>query len=220
MVRTHLVPIGRDRFDLYSEVPEPADDALAHDAGRVRRWLHAAGEEWRSYVDQARVGEAVGTWARWRDAVISRLADSLDEQRTLRGLRVAASAELLYPSTLGEPAARAALMRLLADASRSHGRRLVVYLLLFVASGILFFVPGPNIVAYYLGFQGVGHLQAWRGARHAASDVRWHLVPSPDLAELGGLASQPHAQRAHAVSAVAERLGLEHLAAFFERAAA
>jgi len=219
-VLTHLIPLGRDRFDLYSEAPEPEDDGLAHDAGPVRRWLRAAGEQWRSYVDRARLGEGVGTLEQWRDAIISRLADSLDEQRTLRSLRTTASAELLYPATLGEAAARAVLMRLLRDASRAHGRRLVMYLLLFVASGILFFVPGPNIVAYYLGFQAFGHLQAWRGARHAAREVRWNLVPSTDLAELSGLTSQPHAQRADAVTAVAERLGLEHLAAFFERAAA
>lgn len=217
---THLVPIGRGRFDLYSEEPEPQDDALAHDAGRVRRWLHAAGEQWHSYVDQARMGESAGWWASWRNAVISRLADSLDEQRTMRGLRTAASAQLLYPSTCDEAGARAELMRLLSAASRSHGRRLVIYLSLFVVAGILAFLPGPNVVAYYFGFQGFGHLQAWRGARHAASEVQWSLLPSPDLAELSRLAAQPHAQRADAVSAVAERLGLEHLAAFFERAAA
>lgn len=215
----HLIPLGRDRYELYAEAPEEDDGPLAHDAGRVRRWLHRAGEQWREYVDAARMGTATGRFAIWRDAVICKLAATLDEQRTLRSLRTAHAATMLFPAGMDAGAARGALDRILASSQRHHGQRLVIYLVLFVLSGILFFIPGPNIVAYYLGFQGFGHLQSWRGARHAATDVAWTLQPSADLAELATLATEAHATRAARVHAVAQRLQLEHLPAFFERAA-
>ncbi len=216
---THLIPLGRNRYELYAEAPEEDGGPLPHDAGRVRRWLHRAGEQWGEYVDTARMGNASGRFARWRDAIICRLAATLDEQRTLRSLRTAGAATLLFPSGIDAVVARAALDRILTSSQRHHGQRLVIYLVLFVVSGILFFIPGPNIVAYYLGFQAFGHLQAWRGARRAASDVAWTLEPSPDLGELATLATEPHAARAERVRAVAQRLALEHLPAFFERAA-
>lgn len=215
----HLIPLGRDRYELYAEAPEEDEGPLAHDAGRVRRWLHRAGEQWREYVDAARMSTATGRFAIWRDAIICKLAATLDEQRTLRSLRTATAATMLFPSGMNQAAARAALDRILASSQRHHGQRLVIYLTLFVLSGILFFIPGPNIVAYYLGFQGFGHLQSWRGARHASADVAWILQPNPDLDELATLATQPHATRADRVRAVAQRLALEHLPAFFERLA-
>lgn len=218
-MHVHLIPLGRDRYELYAEATVEDDGPLAHDAGRVRRWLHRAGEQWREYVDAARLSTASGRFATWRDAIICKLAATLDDQRTLRSLRTASTVTMLFPASLDSPAARAALDRILASSQRQHGQRLVIYLVLFVLSGILFFIPGPNIVAYYLGFQGFGHLQSWRGARHAATRVAWTLQPSTDLDELATLASQPHAARAERVRAVAQCLALEHLPAFFERAA-
>lgn len=215
----HLIPLGRSRYELYAEAPEPDEGPLAHDAGRVRRWLHQAGEQWSAYVDAARMGTASGRFAAWRDAIICKLAATLDEQRTLRSLRTADASTLLFPAGIDAAAARAALDRLLAASQRHHGQRLVIYLVLFVLSGVLFFIPGPNIVAYYLGFQAFGHLQSWRGARHATGGVTWTLVANPDLEELAGLATQPHGARSARVRDVAARLGLEHLPAFFERAA-
>lgn len=217
----HLIPLGHDRYDLYAEPPDVEESAPPHDAGRIRHWLHTAGEHWRAYVDAARLGTATGRFAGWRDAIICRLARTLDEQRTLRTIRSTRAATLLYPSTIDRSAARGALDRLLGASVRHHGQRLVIYLVLFIVSGILFFVPGPNIVAYYLGFQGFGHLQAWRGARHAASgDLQWTLTPSADLAELASLVGTSHGERAERVQTIGGRLGLEHLAAFFERSAA
>ncbi len=215
----YLIPLGRDRHELYTEVPEEEDGPLAHDAGRVRRWLHKAGDQWRQYVDAARTSTATGRFAIWRDAIICKLAATLDEQRTLRSLRTAAAATMLFASGMDQAPARAALDRILASSQRHHGRWLVIYLTLFLLSGILFFVPGPNIVAYYLGFRAFGHLQAWRGARHASAEVSWTLQPNADLDELSRLATQPHASRADGVRAVAQRLALEHLPAFFERLA-
>ena len=216
----HLVPIGRGRFELYAEPPEVVAEPPAHDAGRVRRWLHTAGDQWRSFVDTARLDTASGRFARWRDAVIRTLADSIDEQRTMWSLRTTAAATALFPAHMTRDAALLALNRRLADARRFHGIRFAIYLTLFVASGILFFVPGPNVVAYYLGFQAFGHMQSWRGARQATSALQWTLSPSAELSELDRLKGQPHSERASQVEAIAAQLGLPRLPAFFERAVA
>jgi hypothetical protein len=219
-VRIHLIPLGRSRFEPYAEPPATDDRPPGHEAGRVRRWLHRASEQWGSLVDAARLSSATSGFARWRDRVICGLAESLDEQRTLWSLRNAVRATLLFPSNIERPEARRLLDQILAAAQRHHGQRLVIYLVLFAISGVLFFVPGPNIVAYYFGFRTFGHLQSWRGARRALTGVQWTLQPSDDLAELATLVEQPHSSRAARVEDIARRLDLEHLPAFFERAAA
>jgi len=215
-----LIPLGRSRFEPYAEPPVDADRPLAHDAGRIRRWLHRANQQWHILVDGARLRSATTGFAKWRDSIVCKLADSLDEQRTLWALRNATRATVLFPSSLERDSARSLLDQIL-DAARSyHGRRLIVYVVLFVLSGVFFFVPGPNIVAYYLGFQSFGHLQSWRGARRALTGVEWTLQPSDDLAELATLVQEPQAARAARVEDIARRLDLEHLPAFFEREAA
>jgi hypothetical protein len=219
-VLVHLLPLGHDRFDVYAEPPDVEEEPLPHDAGRVRRWIRTAGDQWRRLVDTARTGSAAGRLARYRDTVVCKLAESIEEQRTLWSLRGATSATALFPAGLTPSAARATLDRLLAASRRHHGWWFAIDLTLFIASGILFFVPGPNIVAYYLGFRSFGHLQSWRGARQAASVVQWTLQPSDELAELAILAGQPHDQRRTRVEAIARKLDLQHLPAFFERAAA
>jgi hypothetical protein len=219
-VLVHLIPLGRDRYDLYAEPAVEAAEPMPHDAGRVRRWLHQAGEQWQRLVDAARVGGATGRFGRWRDQIICRLADSIDEQRTLWALRKVEAARALYPASLDQTMAQTRINQILLDAQRHHGWWFAIDLVLFIASGLLFFVPGPNVVAYYLGFRTFGHLQSWRGARQGASTVAWTLSPSDDLAELAGVAEQAHHLRAARVEAIAARLGLEHLPGFFERAAA
>jgi hypothetical protein len=219
-VLLHLVPLGRGRFDLYGEPPDEDDEPPEAEAGRIRRWAHAAREQWRRLVDRARMRTPEGRFARWRDTLISQLAESIDEQRTLWALRKVSAATLLYAKTSDEPGARASLDRILADARKHHGWWLAIDLTLFIASGILFFIPGPNVVAYYLGFRVFGHLQSWRGARQASSVVQWTLAANDQLAELETLAAEPHARRADRVKAIADILDLPRLPAFFERAAA
>jgi hypothetical protein len=219
-VQAHLIPVGPARFELYSETPADDDSQPGHDAGRVRRWLHQAREQWRTLVDAARMGTATSGWPKWRDTIVCNLAESLDEQRTMWALRKASVATVVYPSAIDQAAAAATLNQILSRAQRFHGQRLILWALLFVLSGVLFFVPGPNIVAYFFGFRAFGHLQSWRGARNAATSIAWTFQASDDLAELATLIHQSHGSRASRVDAIARRLHLEHLAAFFERAAA
>jgi hypothetical protein len=217
-VIVHLVPVGRGRFDLYAEPPGEDDPPLGHDAGAIRRAILRAGARWRAYVDGARLGGATRVAGRWRDRVVCALADSVDEQRALWSLRNATHAVARFPSTSNPRSARAALHGMLGRAGRLHGWWLSIDLVLFVASGVLFFVPGPNIVAYYLGFRAFGHLQSWRGARQARTRVTWTFEANDALAELATLTDVPHAVRADRVIAIATGLELPHLPSFFERA--
>lgn len=229
-----LVPIRQGRFELYSEAPEESTVAPEENAGRVKRWAHAAHVRWHALVDTARraragashaaphagAGTSYGHFARWRDQVICRLAESIAEQRTLWSLRKATSARLRFPSSIDAAAARTVLDRALGRARRHHGWWLLVDLILFVASGILFFVPGPNIVAYYIAFRVIGHLNSWRGARQGGQQIAWTLEADANLAELAALVDLPGETRAPLVAAIAARLNLPRLTAFFERVAA
>lgn len=216
----YLLSVGRDRFELYSEPPEEAGVPPESGAGRLRQWAHRANVQWHELVDTARRGYATGRIARWRDAIVCRLAETIAEQRTLWALAQFSEATLLYPASLDQQAARSALDRGLAVARRHHGIWLLVDGPLFIVSAALAPIPGPNIVAYYLGFRAIGHWLSWRGARHASAGIQWTLEPDTTLDELASLIDIPRAVRASRVHAIAARLKLHRLAAFFERVAA
>lgn len=214
----YLVPARSGRYELYSEAPE-VDDATVQPEGRFRRWLHRANERWAGLVAQARQGTATGWFARLRDRVISALAESIAEQRTLWALRTATAVVVLTPSALTPAEARTLLMADLAHARRHHLRWLIVDTAIFVVSGVLALVPGPNLIAYYFAFRCVGHLQSWRGARQGTDGVTWSFEADAALTELQALVDVPRSARAPRVHAIAERLNLRHLAAFFDRVA-
>jgi hypothetical protein len=88
-----------------------------------------------------------------------------------------------------------------------------------VASGPVALVPGPNFIAYYLAFRVIGHVQSWRGARQGMSRVAWTVESDAELAELGLLVDMPREARAPRVAAIADRLNLRRLSAFFDRVA-
>lgn len=214
-----LVPVGRDRYELYSETPDESAETPGHQEGAARRWLHAASAQWHAAVDAARRGRPQGRLARWRDAFICRLAERIAEQRTLWALRHSAGAVTRFPSTLPPERARRILDSLLAAARQHHLRWFIIDLTLFVSSVVFFFIPGPNLIAYYFAFRFVGHLQSLRGARQAMERVAWTLEPDAGLAELAALVDVPPDARAPRVAAIAERLNLPRLSAFFERVA-
>lgn len=229
----HLVPVGKERYELYAEPPDEAPGAapgqagLAGQAGQagpdhpgiIQRWSHQVSVRWHNLVEEARRKQPGGRIARWRDALVRRLAETIAEQRTLWGLRGCASARLLFPSTLTPDSARSILNALLAQGRRHHGWWLAIDILLLVGSAVLALVPGPNLIAYYFLFRLVGHLQSWRGARDGLERVAWTLEPNQSLAELASLVDLPRAARASRVAAIAARLNLPRLSAFFDRAA-
>jgi hypothetical protein len=215
----YLVPVGRGRFELYSE---PAEEFSTSPDGRsrLRRWAHAANFRWRELVDAARLDESTTPFARWRDRVVCRLAETIAEQRTLWALGRIHGAALVVPSTLDAADARRVLDRLLESACRRHGWWLAIDVPLFILSGILAPIPGPNAVAYYLAFRVVGHFLSWRGARQSLTATAWTLQPDSRLTELESLLAEPRAARASRVDAIAAELNLHRLPAFFERVAA
>jgi hypothetical protein len=100
-----------------------------------------------------------------------------------------------------------------------HRFWLVIDSLLFIASGVLVLVPGPNLVAYYFAFRIVGHFLSLRGARHGLNGVQWTTEPSAPLTALRSAMQLDGEERERHVDDVARALKLEHLARFFERTA-
>ena len=214
----YLVPARRGRYELYSEVADGEQTAPPPE-GRFRRWLHAANQQWHTLVTQARRAAGTSLWARTRDRVVCALAESIAEQRTLWALRAETDAEVCIPAFMDPADARRCVLQDMAVARSHHVRWLIVDTLLFIVSGVLAILPGPNLVAYYFAFRCVGHLQSWRGARQGMDVVRWTFSPDQALSELSELVDVPRASRAERVDAIAARLNLRHLADFFDRVA-
>jgi hypothetical protein len=221
-VVVYLVPVGLERFELYTEQRDDAvpDNPPPSAAGFWQRWRHRFHDRWREAVRAARHAEPPTGWlARVRDRAVRGVAETIAEQRTLWSLRGCTAAALMHPSDLTEQTAAAVRDRLLTHAGRYHGRWLMIDAVLLAVSGVFVIVPGPNVLAYYFAFRVVGHYLSWRGARQALTRTAWRLSPEPALADLGRLAGLPRDARASRVDAIAAALNLPRLAAFFDRTA-
>ncbi len=241
----YLIPVGPARHELYCEVPDEAPDEKEGDAtgqppggffSRVgARWSPRAlfrrvRAQFREMLAEAererRQGRAdnpaergQGWMARAKARTMRWVAESIAEQRLLWHLRGQTDACLYYPDDIEEQRANTVLRSQLQTDFEKHRFWLIINSLAFVASGVFFFVPGPNAVAYYFAFRLVGHFLSMRGARQGLSVVKWRTEPSAPLAELRrAIALEPAAREQH-VHEVALRLRLEHLASFFERTA-
>jgi hypothetical protein len=147
------------------------------------------------------------------------LSETIAEQRALWALRSQTEATLRYPATIAVERARSELKRAITHARTHHLRWFVIDAILFVSSGIFFFIPGPNLVAYYFAFRFIGHLQSWRGARQSLDVISWSYEPDGGLADLAALVDLPRAERAPRVAAIAAQLKLQRLSSFFDRVA-
>jgi hypothetical protein len=242
----YLVPVGTDRHELYCEVPEESEAeaeaagdtanhpprglfrrALAWPRGffrrlraRFREMLAEAERERRQGRASAEASRADQGWmARAQARTMRWVAESIAEQRLLWHLRRQTGACLFYPDDISEERAHTLLRAQLKADFEKHRFWLIVDGLLFVASGLLFFVPGPNAIAYYFAFRLVGHYLSMRGARQGLDAVAWRAESSAPLAELRrAIGLEPMAREQH-VQSVALRLQLEHLASFFARTA-
>ncbi len=243
----YLVPVGPDRHELYCEVPDepaaevgdaPGDAAENRQPGVFRRLIAWPGSVFRRLRAQfremlaeaererrlGRTSEAEGLddqgWlARVQARTIRWMAESIAEQRLLWHLRRQSDACLFYPNDIGEERASNVLRAQLKADFEKHRFWATIDALGFVASGVLFFVPGPNAVAYYFLFRLVGHYLSMQGARQGLSVVRWRTEGSAPLAELRRAIALEPAAREERVQEVAVRLNLEHLASFFARTA-
>jgi hypothetical protein len=236
----YLVPVGADRHELYCEVPDEAEVDEPQEArpakggfaglpvvrtvfaffrrmrDRFREMLAEAERDRR----QPSAAPAEGGWlVRAKVKTMRWVAESIAEQRLLWHLRSQTSACLIYPDDLTEASATETMRASLRRDFDKHRFWLAIDGVLFVVSGLLALVPGPNVLAYYFAFRVVGHYLSLRGAKQGLSGFEWQTQKSEALTELRraiGLAPDARERRVHEV---AHQLRLEHLASFFERTA-
>lgn len=218
----YLVPIGRERHELYCEVPdepeEPEDQAPAGFIARLKaRFSAMLAEAERERRHTA--AERRGTFGRLRARTLRWVAESIAEQRLLWHLRRQTDACLFFPDDLDERRSMELVRRQLGRDFEKHRFWLIVDSVGFVASGVLFFVPGPNLVAYYFAFRMVGHFFSMRGARQGLDTVRWTAEQCAPLSDLRQAIDLDQDERDRRVHAVALTLKLEHLVKFFQRTA-
>jgi hypothetical protein len=214
-----------ERYELYCELPDEAldvdDDGVPASQGLFRSLWHKFRMTLRRVErERHQPPPAVErrSWSRrTRDRAMRWLVERIAEQRLLWYLRRQERVTAIYPADVTEESALAIIRRNLKRDADRHLRWLVVDALLFLLSGVFFFVPGPNIIAYYFGFRVVGHFLSLRGARQGLLSVTWTLRPSTELAELRRVITLPADARARQVRELASRLRLEHLTTFFER---
>ena len=225
-LEVYLVPIGAATYELYCETSEDDDEPTDRTGSRgmyarFREVIDQAQEtrraKWLAAVlsDQ----EAAQSWAvRVQHWLVSWVAEAVVDWQLLWRLRTRTAATLLHPADLDGPAAlgiaRSSLQR---DADRHRIWLIVDGVLAGIAGPLLFFVPGPNLIAYYFVFRCVGHGLAWRGARNGLGTVVWETQPSPALADLRRTLSLDPDARARHVRDVEAQLDLQHLSAFVER---
>ena len=224
-MEVYLVPIGRARYELYSE---QADSGLAGDpdepqSGLLARARQGFAEMLLAAADRERA-KREGRWtvpagrmARFRDWATAWVAEWVAEQQVYWTLRRIHSAVLVHPADMDGESAMTIVRSALTHDRRWHGRWAVAHGILFVAGGLLAVIPGPNLIAYYFAFRMVGHWLSARGAAQGLTRVSWSTRASEPLAELGeALLLAPHERRPR-VAGIAAVLGLSELGAFIER---
>jgi hypothetical protein len=225
-VDVYVVPIGPDRYELYCEVAtDPELSTGPPPAGFLGRLKHRFGVMLRAAEErQHRHGHveegSERTWVgRLQNRVMAWVAERIAEQRLLWNLRRETEALAMHPDDMTFDQAQTLIHRMLQRDYDRHKVWLVVDTLLFVVSGVFFFIPGPNLVAYYFGFRVVGHWLSMRGASQGLHRVAWSGRPCPPLTDLRRVAAMPPREREGHVHAIAARLHLQRFSNFFERVA-
>jgi hypothetical protein len=223
-----LIPVDRDRYELYCEVPDLDDDGPDAEPPRgvIRglllrfRTALADAERERHHPPPVDEGAAPPSWyERTRRKVMCRIAESIAEQRLLWHMRRQDRAVAVHPDDVSDARALEIIRASMQSDFEKHRFWTIVDLLLFVASAVLVLLPGPNLVGYYFGFRLVGHYLSMRGARQALGAVTWSARASAPLAELRSAIGLEPGEREARVRDIAARLQLERLARFFLRTA-
>ena len=229
-MQVYLIPVGARRYELYCEADD--GDDLSEDEARRTGVFRGVHVRFRSMLEEAQESRRARRLAavpadpatrqpwltRLRNWTISWVAETVAEERLLWRLRKRDEAALVHPDDLdGSSALEISRASLERDVDR-HRRWLIIDGILAAILGpLFFFVPGPNLIAYYFTFRAVAHFLSWRGARRGVGEVAWHARASAPLAELRRVLSLDPDARARHVREVERRLDLEHLAAFVER---
>ena len=221
-----LVPVASDRYELYCEEPDdPQEPDPEQPRGFFRRMAHrvrealAEAERERHRDDSHPADTHSSFFGRMKARTLRWAATWIAEQRLLWQMRGKDAALLLYPDDITEAQARELLRRSMQADWERHRFWLAIDSLGLVGSAALILFPGPNFIGYYFLVRTVGHYLSLRGARQALAVVNWSVQPKPELTELRALAGQSVEARDDRVRAIAESLGLERLAKFFQRSA-
>ena len=221
-----LIPLGAGRYEPYTEVgdgPVELEGGMPPRGVFRRFWarfteMMQAAERAQRERDMADGERSLG--GRFADRVLAWVAERVAEQRLLWHLRRHDEAVLIHPSGMSAEQAQDVLRTHLRHETERHRRWLFIDGAITVITGpLLFFVPGPNLVAYYFAFRTVGHFLSGRGARHGLQRVTWTARACDLLAELGrASALEPHVREGR-IRALATELQLPHLPTFLERMA-
>ena len=185
----YVIPVSRDRHELYCEHDGGDIDPIAEEApkGRLAK-LYANFREALARVEEerlsgeTRVYDAPRTWTeRMKDRGLCWIAEKIAEQRLLWRLRNESELMLHYPDDIAADAAVANARAELQREADRHMKWIVIDGILFAASGVLFFVPGPNLVAYYFGFRLVGHYLSRQGREARAHRGALAVVSQPAI---------------------------------------
>jgi len=217
-----LVPVGGREHQLYVEIAH--DEDIAADRTESSGWFRRQVDRFRQMLAEAERerllrerGEDGGKGGLWR-AIMARIAEAVAEQRLLWHLRNQTDARLVQPDDLAPGEAMAMARAQFASDFAKHRRWCVIDAGLAALIGpLLFFVPGPNLLAYYFVFRAVGHYFSLRGARQGLSAVAWQALPSPHLSSIRAVLALPGDERRTRLDQISRDLSLDHLAPFVER---
>ena len=213
-----LVPLGGQRYELYCERQHTGPEEPAATGGG---WFGGVREKFSAMLRQAEEGEAegepAGLWGRMQARMLAWVAERVAEQRLLWNLRGRDAAVVTHPDDMPFEQVMEIIRRSFKNDHRRHMRWLIVDTLLFIGSGVFFFVPGPNLVAYFFAFRLVGHWLSMRGSAHGRDRTSWSGRPSPRMTALRAAVALPAHDRARAIEPIAEQLGLQRLTVFVDR---
>ncbi len=221
----YVIPIGRDRYELYCEMSADAELAVAAapPSGFFATLRHKfsvmlkAAEERQQGRAEPLAGR--GWLGRMQDRALEWIAKRIAEQRLLWNLRRHTAVTAAHPQDMSFGQVHTLIKRTLQRDYERHRLWLVVDTIGLIASGPVALVPGPNVLAYYFAFRVVGHWLSMRGAAQGIHRVRWTGRPCPPLTELRELGALDPDARDARVHDIAARLRLQHLSSFFERVA-
>jgi hypothetical protein len=226
-----VIPVGRDRYELYSEQPVAGDEPIEPE---TRGWIGRLRRKFGSLIRAAEQHNRRGTAANdaprgWaggmQDLAMAWVAERIAEQRLLWNLRRETTATAAHPTDMTFDDVHALIRQTLQRDHDRHYRWMFIdgllFLVTFVALGPLFIlIPGvANLPALYFGFRAVGHFLSRRGSAHGLRGVTWSGRSCPPLDDLRELVAVEPQAREERLLEIATRLRLEQLPKFFERVA-
>jgi hypothetical protein len=213
-----LVPLGGQRYELYCERQHTGPDEAPAGSG----WFAGLRQKFSTMLKQAEEGEeeappSAGLLARLQARMMAWVAERIAEQRLLWNLRGRDAAIVTHPDDLPFEQVMDIVRQSLRADHRRHMRWLIVDTVLFIGSGIFFFIPGPNVIAYFFAFRLVGHWLSMRGAAHGRDTTTWTGRPSAEMRALRAAVARPAHERARAIEPLGRELGLLKLSVFVDR---